>query len=175
MMQPGRVFIPAVVLILGLCQAESAFAKDRIIVDRRQKGYRLRASTAWKVEKAPGGADSMISLTDSTCSINVARVPASSINEITATHLQTVYRKSETKYVSRTFVKQKVETHRGKPSGWFELTGELQHAPGLLFHFRQYFTLHRGYLYVITIVAPDDFWEKTKPKWKKVVESMEFL
>lgn len=161
---------------LVVCQFEDALARDRVVVDRRSKGYRLRASDAWKVsEPAPSGVDSMISMADPLCTVNVVVVPATGLTEISDDRLKTFYEKTGKTYVNRTFLKQKLETHRGKPSGWYELTGELKQRPGVLYHFRQYFTLHRGYLYVITVASPDVFWQKSLGHWRKVIQSMEFV
>ncbi len=175
MRQSRRVLVPVLALALVLCQLESAFGRDRVIVERREKGYRLRASSAWKVDENPSGADAAIRMVDPPCSISVARVPATGVDEITESYLKNIYAKSEENYGSRTFLRQKLETHRGKPSGWFEFSGDLKQAPGRLLHSRLYFTLHRDYLYVITVWAPEDVWEKSRRHWEAVVESMEFL
>ena len=175
MRQCGKGVVPILILTLLACPLESVQAGDRVLVDRREKGYRLRASNAWKVQQAPQGIDSAISMENPQCSLNVVRVRADGLDEITADHLEAVFQKSAPKYSSQTFVKQKLETHRGKPSGWYEFTGELKQAPGLVLHFRQYLTLHRGYLYVITVWSPETSWQKSERHWQRVVRSMEFL
>lgn len=78
-------------------------------------------------------------------------------------------------FKSRQLLTQKVETHGGKPSGWVEFIAEHKEMPGVQLRIRQYFTLHRGNLYMIMITTPYASWNQAKPHWVKVIRSMEFL
>lgn len=170
-----RGIVPVLALTLLVGQFDSVFAQDRVIVDRREKGYRLRASSAWTVDKLGAGEDSSIKLADPFCHVSVIVMPASGVDRVTKTLLKKVYEQSKRGFASSDVLKQKIETHRGKPSGWIEFTGVHKEAPDVQFHCRYYLTLHRDHLYLIMIMSTEDSWRESWPHGRRVLQSMEFL
>ena len=175
MRQSRNVLIPATALMLALCQIEDLYGRDRVVVDRRADGYRLIASNKWSLtQKLPQGG-SVIRMETPPCMITVISTPMPGVVRLTLTDLTNLYSQTGAQYASRKFVRQRVETHQGKPSGWIEFTGELKKLPGLVLRFREFFTVHRGRIYTINVSAPDKSWRKSAPHWRKVIDSMEFL
>ena len=143
----------------------------RVLIDQPLFGYRVFGPSEWTAITDEEQIGYSITRESPSCDIFFFNGDMIDTDSITEEMLDVYFDEFKSEIPSATLVVKKVESFKGKPSGWLESTDIID---GTGFRQRHYlFSLNKKLL-AIAIMGFEENWQETIPYWKEIMNNIEF-